>query len=449
MTTVSRTKKPMMDTSKLIGQDEFKQAVEEVMHDVLPWIEQNPKYQHPSLIDYFLIPNRIISFKISWTDDQGCTQFNTGYRVQNTNLLGPYKGGLRFSPTVNINVLKFLAFEQAFKNSLTGLSLGAGKGGSDFNPKGKSNNEIKSFCKSFISQLSPYIGHDIDVPAGDIGVGATEINHMIHHLLNYTDHKPGVLTGKPLELNGSHLRPEATGYGCVYFLQHMLATRKQTLKHKTVLISGAGNVALYAAEKCLELGAHVLTLSDSQGTAHFPDGLSQIMLDHIKTQRFNHKSRLSIIIPNMSNAYYIQHKKPWGYKGDCALPCATENELNEMDAKQLCQQGLLALSEGANMPATKAAIDIFKQAKILYGPGKAANAGGVAVSGFEMIQNQQQTQWSKEQVDAKLQEVMQHIHTTCLRYGKESPHYIDYAKGANIGGFVRIADKLFDDGYLG
>lgn len=427
-------------------ENEFQQAVQEVMEDVIPWIDDNPRYQIAGLLEHITLPDRVIEFKVAWEDDAGILQHNIGYRVQSNGVLGPYKGGLRFAPTVNLSVLKFLGFEQIFKNSLTGLPLGAGKGGSDFDPKGKSDREIKRFCQAFIDALSPFIGDDKDVPAGDMGVGPREIGYMFGQLQRSQSHGPGVLTGKGQHYGGSHLRPEATGYGCVYFLQHMLTQQDSTVEGKNVLISGAGNVALYAAEKCLELGAKVITLSDSQGVLHIPNGLSKAQLNEIMHARLQQHKRLSSL--SITGCTYTHDKTPWDIPGEIALPSATQNELHTEHALTLCKNGLKAVAEGANMPSTPGAIRIMKEHNILFGPGKAANAGGVAVSGLEMAQNAMGYFWNSQEVDQKLQEIMHNIHSACLRYGATDPQsHPDYAKGANIAGFIRIADALIDLGY--
>ena len=428
---------------------EYHQAVMEVLQDLLPWIQSQPNYQHPGLLETILVPDRVIEFKVAWQDDQGRLQLNKGFRVQHTQALGPYKGGLRFHPSVNTSILKFLGFEQAFKNSLTGLPLGAGKGGSDFDPKGKSPAEIKRFCYAFIDALFPFIGPDRDVPAGDIGVSSREIGFMMGRLTQLsTQTQFGSLTGKAIHHGGSHIRPEATGYGCVYFLEHMLEHHGHHIQNKRVLISGAGNVALYAAEKCLNLGAKVISLSDSGGVLVCESGLSLDQLNHIQQQRIIEGKRLKAICQSLEGCDYQSEAKPWQLAAELALPCATQNELTESDAIQLCNQGLLAVSEGANMPCTPQALQVFHKHQVLYGPGKAANAGGVAVSGLEMAQNNMGYFWSRQEVDVKLRCVMEDIHRQCYRFGEPSKQYTHYARGANIAGFKKLADALIDFGVV-
>lgn len=425
------------------GQPEYIQAVYEVLTDVIPWIQENPHYAQDSLLERICEPDRIIKFKVTWDDDHGNVHINRGYRVQGNNALGPYKGGLRFHPTVNESILKFLAFEQTFKNSLTGMPLGSGKGGSDFDPKGKSETEIKRFCQAFITSLLPFIGKDKDVPAGDIGVGSREISYMFGQMKRIATIAPGTLTGKSVVFGGSNVRLEATGYGAVYFLQHMLDAQKDSIVGKKCLVSGSGNVALYAAEKLLALGAKVITLSDSKGYLHLPNGLTSPQLKDIMTLRFTKHQPLAHILKQYPDLQFHSGKTPWQTAADVALPCATENEIDVDDARALAAGKVKMVVEGANMPVSPAAINVFKEKGVAYAPGKAANAGGVAVSGLEMSQNAMGYFWTHDEVDQKLQIIMQNIHEQCYRFANsESDKVVNYARGANIVGFKKIADAM-------
>jgi glutamate dehydrogenase (NADP+) len=428
------------------GQPEFHQAVREFAETVIPFIVANDKYHGHNIMKRLTEPDRVISFKVSWVNDDGHIEVNRGFRVQFNNSIGPYKGGLRFHPSVNQGILKFLGFEQIFKNSLTSLPMGGGKGGSDFDPKGKSDAEVMRFCQAFMSELYKYIGPDIDVPAGDIGVGAREIGFLYGEYKRITGRHHGVLTGKGLSYGGSLIRPEATGYGCVYFLSEMLIEAGQELKDRTVLISGSGNVAQYAAEKVLQLGGKVLTMSDSQGFVYDKEGINEEKLAWIKDLKNNRRGRIRAYAEKY-NAIFVEGGKPWSVEGEIALPCATQNELLEEDAKQLVANGCIAVAEGANMPTDDEAIEIFKENGVLFAPGKASNAGGVATSGLEMSQNAAHTSWTAEQVDTKLLSIMKSIHQECISYGKnELTGQIDYVKGANIAGFVKVADALISQG---
>lgn len=425
------------------GQPEYLQAVYEVLTDVIPWIQNNPSYARDSLLERICEPDRIIQFKVTWDDDQGNVHVNRGFRVQGNNAIGPYKGGLRFHPSVNESILKFLAFEQTFKNSLTGLPLGAGKGGSDFDPKGKSASEVKRFCQAFITALLPYIGKDKDVPAGDIGVGSREISYMFGQMKRIGNVSAGVLTGKPLPFGGSNVRLEATGYGAVYFLSHILENQKEKMKGKQILVSGSGNVALYAAEKLISLGAKVITLSDSKGFLHIPNGLDNDLLRDIMNLRFNKHQPLATILQQYPHLHFHPGKTPWHMPADVALPCATENEIDAEDARALCQGNVRIVVEGANMPVTPTAIHIFREKNVTYAPGKAANAGGVAVSGLEMSQNAMGIFWTHQEVDQKLKHIMRNIHDQCLLFsGHAQGEVVNYARGANIVGFKKVADAM-------
>ncbi len=425
------------------GQPEYIQAVYEVLTDVIPWIQEHPAYARDSLLERICEPDRIIIFKVTWDDDHGNVHVNRGFRVQGNNAIGPYKGGLRFHPSVNESILKFLAFEQTFKNSLTGMPLGSGKGGSDFDPKGKSESEIKRFCQAFITALLPFIGKDKDVPAGDIGVGSREISYMFGQMKRIATIAPGTLTGKGISFGGSNVRLEATGYGAVYFLKHILKHQRDTVEGKQVLISGSGNVALYAAEKLLTLGAKIISLSDSKGFLHIPSGLTQSLLSDIMTLRFNKHQPLAHILQQYPDLSFHPGKTPWHMPADIALPCATENEIDVEDANALHSGGVKVVVEGANMPVTPGAINVFRKHGVIYAPGKAANAGGVAVSGLEMSQNAMGYFWSHVEVDEKLQSIMKNIHDQCLRYsGHSAGEVVNYARGANIVGFKKIADVM-------
>ncbi len=429
------------------GESEFHQAVQEVVESLMPFIEENPKYKQAKILERMVEPERVIMFRVPWVDDNGNIQVNRGFRVQMNSAIGPYKGGLRFHPTVNLGILKFLAFEQVFKNSLTSLPMGGGKGGSDFDPKRKSDREIMSFCQSFMTELQRFIGADTDVPAGDIGVGGREIGYLYGQYKRIRNEFTGVLTGKSLEWGGSLIRPEATGYGAVYFAQEMLNTRNINIEGKVAVVSGSGNVSQYAAEKLIELGAKVVTLSDSDGFIYDPDGITREKLDYVMNLKNIRRGRIKEYAEKY-NVEYFEGKTPWGIACDIAFPCATQNEINEEDAKTLVENGCVLVSEGANMPSTTEAVEVFLNAKILYGPGKAANAGGVATSGLEMAQNAMRLPWTREEVDARLREIMVNIHKTCVKYGKENDDFINYVKGANIGGFIKVADSMIAQGYV-
>ena len=432
------------------GETEFIQAVREVAEDIYDFMEDKVHYHEAQILRRIAEPDRVISFRVCWEDDNGSIRVQRGYRVQNNNAIGPYKGGLRFHPSVNQSILKFLAFEQTFKNSLTGLPMGGGKGGSDFNPKGKSNNEIMRFCQSFMTELYRHVGEDTDVPAGDIGVGAREIGYMFGQYKRISNKFTGVLTGKGLEFGGSLVRTEATGYGAVYFMQNMLGTKSDSCEGKTAVISGSGNVATHAAEKVLQLGGKVITLSDSQGFIHDPDGMSQEKIDWVKHQKTAARAPLSEYADKFSGSSWHAGEKPWGIACDIALPCATQNEMDGEQAKTLVKNGCMAVSEGANMPVNLDGVHVFKDAGILYAPGKASNAGGVAVSGLEMSQNSGRISWSEDQLQDQLKDIMKGIHDTCAEYGKGhlSNGGCDYVKGANIAGFVKVADAMLAFGVV-
>ncbi len=427
------------------GENEFHQAVQEVAESLIPFIEENPKYKHAKVLERIAEPERIIIFRIPWLDDKGEIQVNRGYRIEMNSAIGPYKGGLRFHPTVNLSILKFLAFEQVFKNSLTTLPLGGGKGGSDFDPKGKSDNEVMRFCQSFMSELSRHIGANTDVPAGDIGVGGREIGYLFGQYKRLRNEFTGVLTGKGIHYGGSLIRPEATGYGAVYFAEEMLKTRGESVKGKSVVISGSGNVAQFATEKVNDLGGKVITLSDSSGFIHDPNGIDMEKLQYIMELKNIKRGRIKEYAEKFGVEYY-EGKRPWGVNCDIALPCATQNEVSAEDAKTLVSNGCICVSEGANMPSVPEAVEVFLEKEIAYGPGKAANAGGVAVSGLEMTQNSMRLPWTREEVDNRLQQIMVNIHSTCQKYGKQPNGFIDYVKGANIGGFVKVADAMLSQG---
>ncbi|HOI88483.1 MAG TPA: NADP-specific glutamate dehydrogenase [Lentimicrobium sp.] len=429
------------------GEIEFHQAVHEVAESLIPYIEENPKYREAKILERIAEPERIIIFRVPWIDDKGEVQVNRGYRIEMNSAIGPYKGGLRFHPTVNLGILKFLAFEQVFKNSLTTLPMGGGKGGSDFDPKGKSDNEVMKFTQSFMTELFRHIGPDTDVPAGDIGVGGREIGFLFGQYKRLKNEFTGVLTGKGREWGGSLIRPEATGYGCTYFAEEMLKTHSDSLKGKTVLISGSGNVAQYAVQKVTSLGGKVVTLSDSSGFIHDPKGIDESKLAYLMNLKNVKRGRIKEYADKYGCDYH-EGMRPWGIRCDVALPCATQNEINEQDARALVANGCKVVSEGANMPSTPEAVEIFLGNKLLYGPGKAANAGGVAVSGLEMTQNSMRLSWSREEVDAKLHQIMRDIHETCVKFGKDSDGYINYVNGANIGGFVKVADAMLAQGVV-
>ncbi len=430
------------------GQLEFIQAVQEVAMDIFDFIEDKEAYHSAQILRRIAEPDRVVSFRVCWEDDNHNIRVQRGYRVQNNNAIGPYKGGLRFHPSVNESVLKFLAFEQTFKNSLTGLPMGGGKGGANFNPRGKSDAEVMRFCQSFMTELYRHIGPDIDVPAGDIGVGAREIGYMFGQYKRITNRWEGVLTGKGLEYGGSQMRPEATGYGAVYFLENMLHHKKDAIAGKTAVISGSGNVASHAAEQIVKQGGKVLTLSDSGGFVHDPDGIDQEKIDWIKDLKTSRRGRISEYADEFTGTTYHEGKRPWNVPCDLALPCATQNELNEPEAKALVDNGVIAVSEGANMPTTLDGVRVFHDAKIMYGPGKAANAGGVAVSGLEMSQNAERISWNHERLGAMLTELMEGIHNKCVEYGDQGDGYVDYVKGANIAGFKKVADAMLAYGVV-
>ena len=424
---------------------EFLQAVEEVAEAVIPFMEKTPKYKNKMILERMVEPERVLMFRVPWLDDQGNTQVNRGYRVEFNSAIGPYKGGLRFHPTVNLSILKFLGFEQVYKNSLTTLPMGGGKGGADFNPKGKSDNEVMKFCQSFMTELYRHIGANTDVPAGDIGVGGREIGFMFGQYKRITNEFTGVLTGKGLSWGGSLIRPEATGYGNVYFAQNMLSVKGDSFNGKTVAISGSGNVAQYACQKATELGAKVVTLSDSSGYIYDANGIDAKKLAFIMELKNVRRGRIKEYAEKFGCEFHAG--RPWSVNCDIALPCATQNELNEDEAKNLVANGCMLVSEGANMPSTPEAIAVFQDAKILFAPGKASNAGGVATSGLEMSQNSLRMNWTREEVDTKLKHIMQDIHASCIQYGTEG-QYVDYVKGANIAGFVKVADAMLDQGLV-
>ena len=428
------------------GQNEFHQAVKEVVESIWDYLQENPHYQHAKILDRIIEPERVIMFRVPWRDDQGLVQVNRGYRVEFNSAIGPYKGGLRFHSSVSLSILKFLGFEQIFKNSLTTLPMGGGKGGSDFDPKGKSENEVMSFCQSFMTELCQHIGPVTDVPAGDIGVGGREIGYLFGQYKRIRNEFTGVLTGKGLNWGGSLIRPEATGYGCVYFADQMLKTRKESFKGKTVAVSGSGNVAQYATEKVIDLGGKVVTLSDSSGSIYDPEGIDTEKLQWAMDLKNNKRGRIKEYAENFGVEYW-EGKRPWEATCDVALPCATQNEINQLDAETLIKNGCICVAEGANMPSTPEAIDVYLHNKILYGPGKAANAGGVAVSGLEMSQNATNIRWSREEVDSRLHSIMCSIHEACEAYGKDGD-FINYVKGANLAGFIKVADAMLDQGVV-
>lgn len=425
---------------------EFLQAVQEVAEAIIPFIEENPKYKGINLLERMVEPERTIMFRVPWIDDNGKVQVNRGYRVEFNSAIGPYKGGLRFHPSVNLSILKFLGFEQVFKNSLTTLPMGGGKGGSDFDPKGKSDNEVMKFCQSFMTELQRHIGADTDVPAGDIGVGGREIGYMFGQYKRLRNEFTGVLTGKGRNWGGSLIRPEATGYGTVYFAKEMLATRGESFQGKTVAVSGSGNVAQYAVEKATELGGKVVTMSDSKGFIYDPAGITAEKLAWVMDLKNNRRGRISEYADQFGCEYH-EGKRPWSVKCDIALPCATQNELDGDEAATLLANGCICVAEGANMPSTPEAIAKFLEAKILFSPGKASNAGGVATSGLEMSQNSLRLSWTREEVDEKLHNIMVEIHKACVEYGTEGD-FTDYVKGANVAGFVKVADSMIDQGVV-
>ena len=431
------------------NEPEYIQAVSQVLPTIEEEYNKHPEFEKANLIERLCIPDRVNEFRITWVDDKGNVQTNMGYRIQHNNAIGPYKGGLRYHKSVNLGILKFLAFEQTFKNSLTTLPMGGAKGGSDFSPRGKSDAEVMRFCQAFMNELYRVIGPDEDVPAGDIGVGGREVGYLFGQYKKLTHQFQGVLTGKGIPFGGSLIRPEATGYGTVYFLTSMLATRGIELKGKKVLISGAGNVAQYAAEKVLQLGGKVMTMSDSNGYIYDPDGIDRAKLDYIMELKNVYRGRIKEYVDKYPTAKYVgDGAKPWFEKADIALPCATQNELNEEQAKALIANGVIAVAEGANMPSTPGAIRVFQEAKILYSPGKASNAGGVSVSGLEMSQNSERLSWSAEEVDAKLLWIMENIHENCVKYGTEADGYVNYVKGANVAGFMKVAKAMMAQGIV-
>lgn len=449
----------MSDILKLVkardpGEREFHQAVHEVMESVKPVLDRNPQYRESGILERIVEPERVIMFQVPWVDDQGQVHVNRGFRIQMNSAIGPYKGGIRFHPSVNLSILKFLAFEQVFKNALTTLAMGGGKGGSDFDPKGKSDGEVMRFCQAFMMELYRHIGPNTDVPAGDIGVGAREIGYLFGMYRKLANEFTGVLTGKSLGWGGSLIRPEATGYGCVYFAAEMLAARSKTLEGKVCLVSGSGNVAQYTTEKLIELGAKVVTLSDSSGFIYDEEGIDQKKLAFVKFLKNARRGRIKEYVDKYSQTVYteadatLSHNPLWDHKADCAFPCATQNEINGKDAQNLIRNGVGLVAEGANMPSMPEAIDVFLDKKILYAPGKASNAGGVAVSGLEMAQNSMRLSWPKEEVDGRLRLIMKSIHKTCLDAAEEYGMPGNYLAGANIGGFVKVVNAMLDQGLV-
>ena len=435
-------------TAKNPGEKEFHQAVKEVLESVAPYMMEHPYLIDQKVLERIVEPERIIIFRVPWLNDEGEVQINRGYRVQMNSAIGPYKGGIRFHPSVNLSIMKFLAFEQTFKNSLTTLPMGAGKGGSDFNPKGKSDNEVMRFCQSFITELYRHIGANTDVPAGDIGVGGREVGYMFGQYKRLRDEFTGVFTGKGQTFGGSPMRPEATGYGTCYFAAAMLATKGDSYEGKTVCISGSGNVAQFAAQKVLQLGGKVLTLSDSNGFIYDPDGIDAEKLAYVMQLKNVFRGRIKEYVQQYPTAQYFEGQRPWSIKCDIAMPCATQNELNEEEAKTLVANGCICVAEGANMPTTPEAIAVFQNAKILYSPGKASNAGGVATSGLEMTQNSMRLRWQPEEVDQHLKQIMTDIHEACVKYGTEEDGYVNYVKGANIAGFIKVAEAMMAQGLV-
>jgi len=430
------------------GEKEFHQAVREVVESVAPYIATHPQLRHMKIMERLAEPERVVMFRVPWLSDEGEVMINRGYRVQMNSALGPYKGGIRFHSSVNLSILKFLAFEQVFKNSLTTLPMGGGKGGSDFNPKGKSDDEIMKFCQSFMTELSRHIGQDTDVPAGDIGVGGREIGYMFGQYKRLRNEFTGTLTGKGLDWGGSPLRPEATGYGVCYFAQAMLARKGESFEGKTVVVSGSGNVAQYAVQKATELGAKVVTMSDSGGYVYDPQGIDAGKLAWIMELKNIYRGRISEYAEHFEGVQYHEFERPWGVKCDIAMPCATQNEIDGGDADKLLSSGCMCVVEGANMPSTPDAIRKFQNARILYAPGKASNAGGVATSGLEMTQNSMRMKWTSQEVDERLHSIMNDIHSACLEYGTEPDGYVDYVKGANIAGFIKVADAMIAQGLV-
>ncbi|MFL3025704.1 MAG: NADP-specific glutamate dehydrogenase [Candidatus Neomarinimicrobiota bacterium] len=428
------------------GEKEFHQAVNEVVESLWDFLKDHPDYVHAKILERITEPERVLMFRVPWRNDKGGVEVNRGFRVEFNSAIGPYKGGLRFHPSVNLGILKFLGFEQVFKNSLTTLPMGGGKGGSDFDPKGKSDNEVMSFCQSFMTELSRHIGPDTDVPAGDIGVGGREIGYMFGQYKRIRNEFTGILTGKGLNWGGSLIRPEATGYGCVYFAEEMLKTKEDSFKGKTVTISGSGNVAQYATEKVNHLGGKVVSLSDSGGTIHDANGIDEEKLSFVMNLKNVKRGRIKEYTEKFGGKY-LENQRPWSIPCDVALPCATQNEINASEAKSLIKNGCIAVAEGANMPSETEAVEVFLNSKILFGPGKAANAGGVAVSGLEMSQNSSRISWGREEVDQKLHQIMQSIHSACVKHGK-TDDFTDYVKGANIAGFIKVADAMMDQGIV-
>lgn len=428
------------------GETEFHQAVHEVVESLWDYLKQNPHYLHGRILDRVIEPERVIQFRVPWRNDRGTIEVNRGFRVEFSSAIGPYKGGLRFHPSVNLSILKFLGFEQVFKNSLTTLPMGGGKGGSDFDPKGKTDNEVMSFCQSFMTELYRHIGPDTDVPAGDIGVGGREIGFLFGQYKRITNEFTGVLTGKGLNWGGSLIRPEATGYGCVYFAEEMLKKAGDGFDGKSVAVSGSGNVAQYATEKATELGAKVITLSDSSGSVYDKDGITPEKLAWVMDLKNNKRGRIKEYAEEF-NVEYLEDKRPWALPCDIALPCATQNEINGEDAKELLANGCKVISEGANMPSDPDAVAVFQESNILFGPGKAANAGGVATSGLEMSQNSMRLNWTRKEVDGRLHQIMKDIHEACVVYGQENES-VNYVKGANVAGFIKVADAMLDQGVV-
>ena len=435
-------------TAKNPGEKEFHQAVQEVLESVAPYMMEHPYLIDQKILERIVEPERVIIFRVPWLNDEGEVEINRGYRVQMNSAIGPYKGGIRFHPSVNLSIMKFLAFEQTFKNSLTTLPMGAGKGGSDFNPKGKTDNEVMRFCQSFVTELYIHIGANTDVPAGDIGVGGREVGYMFGQYKRLRDEFTGVFTGKGQTFGGSPMRPEATGYGTCYFAAAMLATKGDSYEGKTVAISGSGNVAQFAAQKVLQLGGKVLTLSDSNGFIYDPDGIDAEKLAYVMQLKNVFRGRIKEYVQQYPTAQYFEGQRPWSIKCDIAMPCATQNELNEEEAKTLIANGCMCVAEGANMPTTPGAIAVFQNAKILYSPGKASNAGGVATSGLEMTQNSMRLRWTPEEVDQQLKRIMTDIHEACVKYGTEEDGYVNYVKGANIAGFIKVAEAMMAQGLV-
>lgn len=430
------------------GEAEFHQAVREVVESVAPYIVKHPHLMKMKVLERIAEPEKIIMFRVPWVNDKGEVVINKGYRVQQNSAIGPYKGGIRFHASVNLSILKFLAFEQTFKNSLTTLPMGGGKGGSDFNPKGKSEMEVMRFCQAFMMELQRHIGANTDVPAGDIGVGGREVGYMFGTYKKLRNEFTGTLTGKGIDWGGSPMRPEATGFGACYFAEAMLATRGDSFQGKTVAISGSGNVAQYAAKKATQLGAKVVTMSDSNGYIYDPEGIDEEKWEYIFELKNIYRGRISEYVERYPNAQYVPNERPWSVKCDIAMPCATQNELNGEQAKMLLANGCICVAEGANMPSTPQAIQAFQEAKILYSPGKASNAGGVATSGLEMTQNSMRLSWTPQEVDERLRRIMNDIHAACIKYGKREDGYVDYVKGANIAGFIKVANAMVAQGVI-